>query len=103
MVAWCCVREGGTDRVVGARRGQLVRQFLFESSLVNLIALVLALLIVELLFPYFRDLVGRNITLSLFAKPLFWMALAMLFLGGSLMAGLYPAFVTNQRTFPYTW
>jgi putative ABC transport system permease protein len=89
-------REVGVRKVVGASRGQLIRQFLFESAIVNFIALSLALFIVQLVFPAFRDLTGRGIQLTLFETWKFWLLASGLFLGGSLLAGLYPAFVLSK-------
>ncbi len=88
-------REVGVRKVVGARRGQLIRQFLTESAVLNLFALVAALLLVEALFPYFRDLVGREIQFTLMSEGRFWGYALALFLGGTLLAGLYPAFVMS--------
>ena len=57
-------KEVGVRRVVGAFPKQLVGQFLFEAFVMNLIAFIIALGLIELLLPSFNQLVGRTITFS---------------------------------------
>lgn len=90
-------REVGVRKVVGARRGQLMRQFLLESALVNFAALALALLAANGLMPAFGQLVGKEITFSLLQEPWFWGFVAVLFAAGALLAGLYPAVVLSAH------
>ncbi|MDH5744387.1 MAG: ABC transporter permease, partial [Candidatus Aminicenantes bacterium] len=52
--------EVGVRKVVGSTHGQLIRQFLSESMMLSLIAILLALIIVELALPIFDALVGKN-------------------------------------------
>ena len=54
-------QEVGLRKVVGASKRQLVTQFLFESVLVNILSLVLSIVFVILMFPYFNQLVGKNV------------------------------------------
>ena len=88
-------REVGVRKVVGARRGQLLRQFLLESALVNFAALGLALMAANSLMPVFGRLVGKDISFFLLREPWFWGFVAALFAGGALLAGLYPAVVLS--------
>jgi len=87
--------EVGLRKLVGAVRGQLIRQFLLESILLNIIAAGLSILIVILLLPYFNQLTGRQLSFELFSEIRFWAALSGLFLLGALLSGLYPAFVLS--------
>lgn len=89
-------REVGVRKVVGASRGQLIRQFLLESATVNILALGIAFLTVDAVFPAFTDLVGKDIGLTLFNEWTFWLLVAAIFFGGALLAGLYPAFVLSR-------
>ena len=52
-------KEVGVRRVVGAFRQQLIYQFLFEALVMNLIAFILAVGLIELVLPHFNQLVGR--------------------------------------------
>ncbi len=88
--------EVGLRKMVGALRSQLIRQFLLESILLNIIAAGLSILIVILLLPYFNQLTGRQLSFELFSEIRFWAALSGLFLLGALLSGLYPAFVLSS-------
>lgn len=88
-------KEVGVRKVMGSSRGQLMRQFLFESVLLNVAALVVAIGIMVVVLPAFSDLTGKNITLALFATPSFWIAVGGLFAIGAFLSGLYPAFVLS--------
>ena len=88
--------EVGIRKVVGARRFQLIRQFIFESVLLNFIAAGLSLLLLELAIPYFNQMTGKEIGLSILSSGNFWLGLTGLFLLGAFLSGLYPAFVLSS-------
>lgn len=84
-------KEVGVRKVAGALRGQLVSQFISESVIVALIALVMAGLITALALPYLNALSEKNIPPEMFLNP---RAIGMLLIFGlftGLCAGLYPA------------
>jgi len=89
-------REVGVRKVAGGQKKQLVSQFLTESLMMNLLAAGLSLGIVALFLPYFNQLTGRDLSLTLFGELTFWAGLLALFLLGALMAGLYPAFILSS-------
>jgi putative ABC transport system permease protein len=89
-------REVGMRKVVGARRTDLIRQFLGESVLLTLIALICAVLLVELVLPAFSQLAGKELRLIQSGN---WQILAGLFailMATSLIAGSYPAFFLSS-------
>ena len=88
--------EVGVRKVMGAYRSQLMKQFLTESFLLNLIASVLGLLIVLVVWPYFTDLTGRSLELTMVTSPTFWGTAILLFILGTLGAGFYPALVISS-------
>ena len=88
-------REVGVRKAIGSQRKQLIIQFLSESALMNGIALVFALLIVMVAIPDFNALSGHQISFSLFSQNRFWISLAILFVTGVFLSGLYPAFVLS--------
>src|SRR5262245_27053894 len=57
-------REVGVRKLVGCERRQLITQFLFESAIVNLIAIGLAFVFVLLLQPAFNNLLKYQLSLS---------------------------------------
>jgi putative ABC transport system permease protein len=87
-------REVGVRKVMGSLRGQLVKQFLVESSLVNFIAISIAVLVVYLTLPAFGDLSGRALVLDFTSQSFLLMPIG-LFVIGSLLSGAYPAFVLS--------
>ena len=89
-------KEVGLRKAMGSFRGQLVRQFLFESSLLNITAFVISLLLVFLVLPYFNELAGREIGFSLLTKSDFWIVLCVVIISGIVLSGLYPAFVLSS-------
>ena len=88
-------REVGVRKVMGAARSGLIIQFLVESVLLNLIALMIAFGITWLLTPYFNQLTGREGSAGFYLPLNYWMGFAAMFITGSLMAGIYPAFVLS--------
>jgi putative ABC transport system permease protein len=88
-------REVGVRKVLGSHRTQLIKQFLLESFLTGLLPVVLAVLLVILLMPQMRALVGKEIPLYLAFDVRFWLHLIVLYAVGSLLSGLYPAFVLS--------
>jgi len=88
-------REVGVRKVLGAGRQALIRQFLAESFVLNLISLLIAVLAAYLLTPAFNKFVGRETILG-FVLPLKYLTgFLLMFLGGSFLAGIYPAFVLS--------
>lgn len=88
-------KEVGIRKTVGSQRGQLILQFLSESSLLNALALILAIIIVVISIPGFNSLSGQNLSFALFGRTDFWLGLAALFIIGTFFSGLYPAFVLS--------
>ena len=88
-------KEVGLRKVIGAHKSQLISQFLLEALLVNLWAALVALLMAELLLPYFNQLVGKQIAQHLWNHPPFLLNLAAFFLIGTMVSGFYPALVLS--------
>ncbi len=88
-------KEVGVRKAVGALRGQVAMQFLFESAIVNLLALLLAVGLTVLGLPFLNQLAGTSIDLSVWNNPWLYVSFVLVFGLGSLMAGLYPAFVLS--------
>jgi len=89
-------KEVGLRKVVGADRWQLVLQFLSESVLLTLLAVVIALVLVELLLPTFNNLTDKQISSTYFTDPAFWGILLSVGLFIGLVAGSYPALVLSH-------
>lgn len=83
-------KEVGIRKTLGSGRSQLVRQFFSESILVSFIALLLCLVIVQLLLPFFNQVTNKNMSV-LWGNPLFWLVAVIFCLVTGLIAGSYPA------------
>lgn len=88
-------REVGMRKVMGSSRGQLVLQFLLESSFINFLAFLLAGILVLVAFPFFSDFLGRQQAYTWPDASGFWIGLAGFFLIGILLSGFYPAAVLS--------
>jgi putative ABC transport system permease protein len=88
-------REISLRKCVGATRVQLMIQFLGESIVIALLALILALALVEVLLPVFGGFLQVPLTLHYLADwPLMLAFVGIAALAG-LLAGLYPALVIS--------
>ncbi|GAB4029103.1 ABC transporter permease [Spirosoma gilvum] len=94
-------KEVGVRKVAGATTSQLIRQFLSESILLNLVGLLLALLLTVALQPLLNELIGRPLSLSLlmgagYGDTLMALSLLLVFVLGMLLSGFYPAFAISS-------
>ncbi|WP_276373667.1 ABC transporter permease [Chryseolinea sp. H1M3-3] len=89
-------REVGVRKVMGSIRSQLIQQFLVESLLLNIVAVIISVVLVVMLTPAFSDLTGRQLDYLLFKQNMFWIWMGALIIGGALLSGLYPAFVLSS-------
>jgi len=88
-------KEVGVRKVMGSRRNQLIWQFLSETTLITIIALMLACVLTELALPSMERLFGADISFSLFGHPIIFVFLISLVVLVSFLAGLYPALVMS--------
>jgi putative ABC transport system permease protein len=89
-------KEVGVRKTLGSARGQLVNQFMLEAILLNGLAVVAAVVLIIVFIPLFSALSGQYLSLTLLISPLFWIAVAGIFLTGSFFSGFYPAIVLSS-------
>lgn len=89
-------KEVGIRKVVGAVKGQLVKQFLLEALLLNFISIIVSFILVFLLFPSFNGLTGLGISFVIQDNALALLVLCIVFLTGAFLSGLYPAFILSS-------
>jgi putative ABC transport system permease protein len=89
-------KEVGIRKAIGAHKIQLIKQFISESFVINLAAAFAGLLLVYLAIPAFNEMADKHLSFSVFTDINLWLALAGLFLIGSLFSGLYPAFILSS-------
>nr|MBC8179709.1 hypothetical protein [candidate division KSB1 bacterium] len=86
-------KEIGLKKVIGSNQKQIVAQLLSESIFLSLIAALPAIVMVELILPYYNQLTGLNLTVSYADNYLYLLAMMGICLFVGLFAGSYPAFV----------
>jgi putative ABC transport system permease protein len=88
-------REVGIRKAIGSSRNRLVWYFLGESNLLAFFAFGLAVLLVQLLLPWFNILTDKHIQLPV-AHPVYWLIGLGVALVTGMAAGLYPAFYLSS-------
>jgi putative ABC transport system permease protein len=89
------MKAAGIRKVIGAKRGDLIRQFLVDSGLLIFIALGLALVVVSLVLPGFASFTERPLSLD-YTSPDLWGGLIILWIVLTLCSGIYPALATTS-------
>lgn len=90
-------KEVGIRKTVGSARHQLIGQFLCESLLVAFIAFFIALMLTQLLLPWFNSVAHKKMNIP-WGTPAFWLICLVFTLVTGLLAGSYPAlFLSSFR------
>ncbi len=85
-------KEVGIRKVAGSGRAQLIRQFLSESVMITLFALLVALALVQLALPLFNNIADKHLQFDV--KPIIAFIVLGLLVG--VLAGIYPAFYLSS-------
>lgn len=89
-------KEVGVRKILGASKSNIVKQFMFETILMVLFAILLSLVIVELSLPYYNEFLDKN--LVIFGND-FYLQLVFIFILIIVLAGIFPAiYVSNFET-----
>ncbi|MCP4633340.1 MAG: FtsX-like permease family protein [candidate division Zixibacteria bacterium] len=84
-------KEIGLRKVIGAAKTDILKQFLGESLITTIIALIIALVLVELLFPFFENLTGKHIVISYQNSLHLILGSICIVLFVGILSGVYPA------------
>jgi putative ABC transport system permease protein len=87
--------ETGIKKVYGASSGTLIGDFFAEISILVFISLIISFLGVNLLLPYFNDLIQKNIVID-YSDPIFLGGVFGFGVLTILISGLYPSFVLSR-------
>lgn len=88
-------REIGLRKTFGAFRGQITIQFLVETMFMTFIALIIALALVNIAFPWFAELTEKDLVFNLLDWRLLLLVICLgLFVG--FLAGSYPALYMSK-------
>jgi len=89
-------REVALRKVLGANRRQLIVQFVGESVLISLLAMTIALALVEVLMPSFARFLDADIKVSYLGSGGVLLPVLALVLVVGVLGGLYPAFFLSR-------
>ncbi|HNP96773.1 MAG TPA: ABC transporter permease [Cyclobacteriaceae bacterium] len=89
------ITEVGIRKTMGATRTQMVIQYLGESLLVNAVSMFLAIGLVDLMIPYFNQITGSHIVISMTHPTIVLVVIGAVALT-TLLGGLYPALVLGR-------
>lgn len=91
-------KEVGVRKTLGSAKYQLIAQFMLEAILVNGFAVILSIVLIVTVMPFFAQLSGLALKFTLLFSPVFWIAVLGMFVAGSFFSGFYPALVlSNSR------
>ena len=89
-------REIGMRKVIGASRRRIIRQFLGESCLFSLFALICSSFLIKILLPAFRNFISRELEAGFIQNGTLLLTLTGLTLFIGLVSGSYPALVISS-------
>ena len=84
-------KEVGLRKTLGSLRGQMVAQFLAESTIYSFVAVFLAVVACYFLLPQFELLSGKVLSMQVLTSPFFVGILVALIIFVGIVAGSYPA------------
>ena len=88
-------KEVGMRKVVGAQKEQLIIQFLSESVVVAILAVIAALILVMLTLPFFNNLMERPLSIDPVNNSFILLGLILITLFVGVFAGFYPAMIIS--------
>ncbi len=89
-------KEVAMRKVLGASRTQVAIQFLGEAIALVLLSLFFALVAVELVLPFYNEVLGKELSLGLFEGPSLLLSLISLAVAVGIFAGIYPALYLSR-------
>ncbi len=89
-------KEVGLRKVIGASKGSLIRQFISESMVLVIIALIIALIATIFILPYFNALTSKVIKIADLFEPGTFLLLLVITLIVGLISGSYPSFYLSS-------
>ena len=87
-------KEVGVRKIIGARRYQLLMQFVIESGIMTLISIALACILVQTLLPFITTFTGKHIPMWDDSTSL--LGIAAFFITGSLLSAIFPALILSS-------
>ncbi len=89
-------KEIGVRKTMGSTRTQLIVQFLSETFLITLFAVILSLLLAPVILNVFADFIPAGITITLLFQPAVILFLVILTVVVTVLSGFYPAVMLSR-------
>ncbi len=89
-------KEVGVRKVIGAKRNQLIKQFLSESFFLAFICCLIAVALVQGILPLLNKLAGIKLVIDYFNNWIYLVGILGLSLLVGILSGLYPAFIISD-------
>lgn len=89
-------KEVGVRKAIGAKKSELVIQFIGETITLALVSTVLSVILAIILLPWLNQFSGKNIPMSLFAQPSVILLFIILAVSIGVLAGFYPSLVLSK-------
>lgn len=89
-------KEIGMRKVVGARKSHLITQFIGESVVMSLIAMIIALVIFQFSFSPMSTMLGNSMEYRLWQHPFITLGLLGVAVLIGFLSGLYPAIILSS-------
>jgi putative ABC transport system permease protein len=88
-------KEVGIRKVLGSRRKQLIIQFLSETFIITLFAVITGTIISEIALPYLNSLLDLKLPPGFISRPTILLFLGAVLIGVTFLSGFYPALVLS--------
>jgi putative ABC transport system permease protein len=89
-------KEVGLKKVIGANKGNLIRQFLFESIIINFIAIIFSILLIITFIPQFSALTGKSVNFTFLLKSEVTYIAIAIYIVCTILVGLFPAIALSS-------
>ena len=90
------LKEVAVRKVLGARRSQVIAQFLGEALLLAIFSGLVALVLCQAALPLYDELTGRQVTMAFIFLPSNLLLIATLVFATGLLSGLFPALFISR-------
>ncbi|HTE31384.1 MAG TPA: FtsX-like permease family protein [Chryseolinea sp.] len=89
-------KEIGIRKTIGSTRGDIIVQFIAESMMLTFASVLVSILLILILLPYFNALAGKSISFPFLLQPRIILGSLLLALMAGVIGGSYPAFYLSH-------
>ncbi len=88
-------KEIGIRKTMGSTRLQLIFQFLSETFIITLFAVIISMVVAPLIIKLFADFIPKGVNANMLYQPVVLVFMILLTLAVSLLSGFYPAIILS--------